>query len=430
MENTRTRSTSRVFIARLVGTTVFDPLGDAVGKVHDVVALIALRGEPRAVGLVIEVAGRRRVFLPLSRVTAIEPGAVITTGLVNIRRFEQRHVETLVFGELFDRVVTMRDGTGQVTIRDVAIERDRGMDWKVTRLFVQRAASGPLGLRRGETFMVRPEEVSGLAGSADQQSATALLATLEDLKAADLADVLSDLPLARQLEVAAELSDERLADAVEELSDDDAVALLSGLDASRAADVLDAMQPDDAADLVAELPQIKATELLGLMQPEEAEDVRRLLTYDEYTAGGLMTTEPIILPPEATVAGFLAQARKAEMTPALAAVAFVCRPPLETPTGRYLGMVHFQRALRERPQKMVGSLLDKALDGVHAEDSIGTVTRLLATYNLTALPVVDDADRLLGAVSVDDVLDHLMPDDWREADEAVTDEMIERSANG
>ncbi|MCR2053359.1 CBS domain-containing protein [Actinomyces bowdenii] len=429
MENTRMRTGSRVFVARLIGTSVFDPLGDAVGKVHDVVVLLQMRGEPRAVGFVIEVSSRRRVFLPLSRVTAIEPGAVITTGLVNIRRFNQRNVETLVVGELLDRVVDLKDGSGKVTIHDVAIERDRGMDWKVTRLFVQRGSTGPLGLRRGETFIVRPEEVTGLAGSAEQQGATALLATMEDLKPADLADVLRDLPRASQLRVAAELSDERLADALEELGNEAAVAILSRLEASRAADVLDVMQPDDAADLVAELPQLKAAELLGLMEPEEAEDVRRLMAYDEYTAGGLMTTEPIILPPEATVAAFLAHARKAEITPALAAIGFVCRPPLESPTGRLVGVVHLQRALRERPQRMIGSILDTHVDSVNAEDSIGTVTRLLATYNLTALPVVDDAGRLLGAVSVDDVLDHLMPDDWREADEAVTDETIERSAN-
>ena len=416
-------------MARLIGTSVFDPLGDAVGKVHDVVVLLQMRGEPRAVGFVIEVSSRRRVFLPLSRVTAIEPGAVITTGLMNIRRFTQRHVETLVVGELLDRVVTMRDGSGTVTVRDVAIERDRGMDWKVTRLFVQRASSGPLGLRRGETFTVRPDEVSGLAASADQQGATALLATLEDLKAADLADVMRDLPQDSQMRVAAELTDERLADVLEELGNEDAVALLSRLEAGRAADVLDAMQPDDAADLVADLPQLKAAELLGLMEPEEAEDVRRLMAYDEYTAGGLMTTEPIILPPESTVATFLAQSRKAEVPPALAAVGFVCRPPLESPTGKFVGMIHFQRALRERPQRMVGSIMDTDVDSVRPEDSIGTVTRLLATYNLTALPVLDDAGRLLGAVSVDDVLDHLMPDDWRVADEAVTDETIERGAN-
>ena len=416
-------------MARLIGTSVFDPLGDAVGKVHDVVVLLQMRGEPRAVGFVIDVSSRRRVFLPLSRITAIKPGAVITTGLMNIRRFTQRHVETLVVGELLDRVVTMRDGSGNVTVRDVAIERDRGMDWKVTRLFVQRASSGPLGLRRGETFTVRPDEVSGLAASADQQGATALLATLEDLKPADLADVMRDLPQDSQMRVAAELTDERLADVLEELGNEDAVALLSRLEAGRAAHVLDAMQPDDAADLVADLPQLKAAELLGLMEPEEAEDVRRLMAYDEYTAGGLMTTEPIILPPESTVATFLAQSRKAEVPPALAAVGFVCRPPLESPTGKFVGMIHFQRALRERPQRMVGSIVDTDVDSVRPEDSIGTVTRLLATYNLTALPVLDDAGRLLGAVSVDDVLDHLMPDDWRVADEAVTDETIERGAN-
>ena len=416
-------------MARLIGTSVFDPLGDEVGKVHDVVVLLQMRGEPRAVGFVIEVSSRRRVFLPLSRITAIEPGAVITTGLMNIRRFTQRHVETLVVGELLDRVVTMRDGSGNVTVRDVAIERDRGMDWKVTRLFVQRASSGPLGLRRGETFTVRPDEVSGLAASADQQGATALLATLEDLKPADLADVMRDLPQDSQMRVAAELTDERLADVLEELGNEDAVALLSRLEAGRAAHVLDAMQPDDAADLVADLPPLKAAELLGLMEPEEAEDVRRLMAYDEYTAGGLMTTEPIILPPESTVATFLAQSRKAEVPPALAAVGFVCRPPLESPTGKFVGMIHFQRALRERPQRMVGSIVDTDVDSVRPEDSIGTVTRLLATYNLTALPVLDDAGRLLGAVSVDDVLDHLMPDDWRVADEAVTDETIERGAN-
>ena len=416
-------------MARLIGTSVFDPLGDEVGKVHDVVVLLQMRGEPRAVGFVIEVSSRRRVFLPLSRITAIEPGAVITTGLMNIRRFTQRHVETLVVGELLDRVVTMRDGSGNVTVRDVAIERDRGMDWKVTRLFVQRASSGPLGLRRGETFTVRPDEVSGLAASADQQGATALLATLEDLKPADLADVMRDLPQDSQMRVAAELTDERLADVLEELGNEDAVALLSRLEAGRAAHVLDAMQPDDAADLVADLPQLKAAELLGLMEPEEAEDVRRLMAYDEYTAGGLMTTEPIILPPESTVATFLAQSRKAEIPPALAAVGFVCRPPLESPTGKFVGMIHFQRALRERPQRMVGSIVDTDVDSVRPEDSIGTVTRLLATYNLTALPVLDDAGRLLGAVSVDDVLDHLLPDDWRVADEAVTDETLERGAN-
>lgn len=200
--------------------------------------------------------------------------------------------------------------------------------------------------------------------------------------------------------------------------------IVSSLSTERAAHVLDVMQPDDAADLVSELSTQQASELLALMAPEEAEDVRRLLVYDEHTAGGLMTTEPVILPPEATVATALAHARRRDVTPALSAMVFVVRPPLETPTGRLLGVVHLQRMLREPPHEALGTLLDQDVEPVDPHDVIGKVTRLLATYNLTALPVVDEDRRLLGAVSVDDVLDHLLPEDWREADDEVTDQAM------
>ncbi|MPV87354.1 CBS domain-containing protein [Georgenia ruanii] len=414
-------------MARLAGTPVFDPLGDQVGRVHDVVVLVRAKGSPRAVGLVVEVSGKRRVFVPLTRVTSVDAGAVITTGLVNIRRFSRRATETLVVAELLDRPVTFRDGSGTAVIEDVAMEQQRNGDWLVTKLFVRRSGRG---LRRGEAFVVDVEEVTGVATSPAQQGATALLATLEDLKPADIADVLRDLPDARRLEVAAELDDERLADVLEELGEEDRVSIVSGLDLERAADVLDVMQPDDAADLVSELPTETASELLERMEPDEAEDVRRLLAYDEHTAGGLMTTEPIILPPEATIAAALAHARRRDVTPALAAMVFVVRPPLETPTGKLLGVVHLQEALREPPHQLLGSILDKDVDALAPEDGIGKVTRLLATYNLTALPVVDAGRRLVGAVSVDDVLDHLLPDDWRDADEDVTDEAMTRSAHG
>src|SRR5690606_10830353 len=284
--------------------------------------------------------------------------------------------------------------------------------------------------RRGEQLIVEVEEVVDLAGGPGPQPATTLLSTIADLKAADVADVLHDLPMDRQLELAAELSDERLADVLEELSEDDRVAIVSAMEANRAADVLDLMQPDDAADLVNELPPDVAGSLLELMEPEEAEDVRRLIAYPERTAGGLMTTEPIILPPESTVAVALASARRPDVTPALATMVFVVRPPLETPSGKLLGVVHIQRALREPPAVQLGSLLDVDIETVGPHDDIGKVTRLLATYNLTALPVVDDEGRLLGAISVDDVLDHLLPEDWRDADTDDTDTAMTRSVHG
>src|SRR6478609_5628600 len=112
---------TRVFVARLAGTTVFDPLGDQVGRVRDVVVLIRPKGAPRAVGLVVEVPGKRRVFLPLTRVTAVDAGQVISTGLVNMRRFEQRAMETLALSELLERTVELVDGSGSATIEDLAI---------------------------------------------------------------------------------------------------------------------------------------------------------------------------------------------------------------------------------------------------------------------------------------------------------------------
>lgn len=420
-------STSRVFAARLVGTPVYDALGDQVGRVKDVVLLLRLRGRAIAVGLVVEVMGKKRVFLPLTRITAMNVGQVITPGLVNMRRFQRRASETLVMGELLDRKVELADGSGTVTIEDVAISRARGREWQVSEVFIREPGRG---LRRGPTRVVPVEDIRTLTSTGEQQAAVALMATLENLKAADLADVMGDLALARQVEVAKELSDERLADVIEELGDDDRIALVSSLEVDRAADVLDVMQPDDAADLVSELPVEQAAVLLSKMEPEEAEDVRRLLAYDEHTAGGLMTTEPLILPPEATIATALAHARRRDVTPALATVLFVVRPPLETPTGRLLGILHLQRALREPPSTAVGKVVDTDIEPLGPDTKIGTVTRQLAMYNLTALPVVDEERHLLGAVSADDVLDHLLPEDWRDTDEAETDKAVEAIVNG
>jgi CBS domain-containing protein len=407
---------ARVFVARLAGTIVFDPLGDQVGRVRDVVVLVRPKGPPRAVGLVVEVPGRRRVFLPLTRVTAVDAGQVISTGLVNMRRFEQRAFETLVVGELLDRTVDFVDGSGTATIEDVAIELQRSGDWVVSKLFVRRHRPGKSGLlrRRGETVLVSVDEVSGLARRSAEQGAELLLAQYEDLKAADLADVLHDLGRVRRLQVATALDNERLADVLEELPEDDQVAILQGLELTRAADVLEAMQPDDAADLLGELPDAQQAELLGLMEPDEADDVRRLLAYEDNTAGGLMTTEPVILGPEASIAEALAVVRRQELSTALACTVFVCRSPLETPTGRYLGMVHIQRLLREPPHAPIGGILDKDVEPLPPSASLGQVTRMLATYDLVGLPVVDDEGHLLGAVTVDDVLDHILPEDWRE----------------
>ena len=170
--------------------------------------------------------------------------------------------------------------------------------------------------------------------------------------------------------------------------------------------------------------------LLELMEPEEARDVRRLLAYDDYTAGGLMTTEPVVVGPETPIAQALAMVRRDDLTPALASMVFVVRPPVETPTGRFLGVVHIQRMLREAPHTPIGSVVDRAVEAVEPEVHLSKVSRLMAAYNILAVPVVDADKRLLGAISIDDVLDHLLPEDWREASDESDGQTRGRASDG
>jgi flagellar motility protein MotE (MotC chaperone)/sporulation protein YlmC with PRC-barrel domain len=402
-----------VYAARLLGLPVFDPQGEQVGKVRDlVVVLRSDGGAPRVVGLVTEVFGRRRVFLPMTRVLAIETDHVATTGLLNVRRFEQRPTEILVIAQMLDSRVTLRHTDVTGVVFDIAVEQGRTRDWFVSRVAVQEAARG--FRRRGQTHVVEWGEVEGLGRKDEAQGATQLLAALAEMRPADAARMVHELPDERRRSVVLALDDERLAELLEEMPEEDQVEIVEQLGSERAADVLEEMSPDDAADLIADLPADTAAQVLSLMEPEEAADVRRMMAYAEETAGGMMTPEPVILSPDATVADALAHVRNEDITPSLAALVFVCRPPLETPTGRLLGAAHIQRLLREPPSSLAATAIDKSLDPLRPDATMDEVAAHLATYNLVAAPVTDDQGRLLGAVTVDDLLDHLLPEDWRE----------------
>lgn len=408
----RAQSVCRVFLARLAGTAVFDPNGDPVGKVRDAVATLRTNNQPpRILGLVVEVPLRRRVFLPITRVTAIESGAVVITGLVNMQRFESRVGEHLVLADLLDKSIVILESNEDVTVEDLGMESNRTGDWFITRVHVMRRGKGIR--RRGASSTLYWEEVRGFEAPESEQGTSRLLATISNLRAADLAAVIQDLAHKRRVEVARSLDDERLADVLEEMDESERVALLIELEGERAADVLGEMDPDDAADLLREVGAERAQELIDLMEPEDAEDVLRLMTYEDYSAGGMMTTEPLIMSADDTVADALAVVRQSKISPALASQVFVTRQPLETPTGRFIGVVHYQRLLREPPATLLASLVDTDTRGLSPEATLNEVSSYLASYNLLSVPVVDANERLLGAVTVDDVLDHLLPENWR-----------------
>jgi Mg/Co/Ni transporter MgtE len=365
----------------------------------------------------VEITGRRKVFVPIARVTSIANGQVISTGLIDLRRFTQRGQENRVIAEMLGRKVTLLDGSGTASIEDVAIEQGKNKDWTVSELFLRQPKTSASPFARGATMFATWDQVNE-SKDAEGQSAQQLIATYSELRPADLANALLDLSDERMLEVAEELDDERLADLLEELPEEEQLDIMKELDDERAAEVLDLMEPDDAADLMANLPEARTEAIFELMDEEEADDIRMLMQFDEFTAGGLMTTEPIICAADMTVAEAMAQIRRKEISPVLAAQVFITLPPYEVATGRYLGVVHIQKMLRRPPHERLGSLLDTELEPLKPHTHISVIHRTLATYNLVALPVVDDQHHLIGVVTVDDVLDHLLPDDWRTEDES------------
>ena len=414
-------SVNRVYAARLAGLVVLGPDGESVGRVRDVVISISIvRQQPRVLGLVVELLTRRRIFVPILRVTAIEPHAVtLITANVSLSKFTQRPGEVLVLGQVLDTRVRVNDPELEqlagvdVVVVDLGIEQIRSRDWMVTRVAVRGGRR--LG-RRGTVHVVDWKNVAGLTPSAlamPGQGVAQLLHQFEGQRPIEVADAIRELPSKRRTEVVNALDDERLADILQELPADEQTDLLMQLSTERAADVLEAMDPDDAADLLGALNPTDAEMLLARMDPEDSDPVRRLLKHSPDTAGGLMTSEPVVLAPDTTVAEALARVRDPDVTPALASLVFVVRPPTSTPTGRYLGCVHMQRLLREPPAALVSGIIDNHLPSLEPDTSLAALTRYFAAYNLVCGPVVDEESHLLGAVTVDDVLDHLLPHDWR-----------------
>ncbi|HUP68950.1 MAG TPA: CBS domain-containing protein [Acidimicrobiales bacterium] len=393
-----------IYVSRLVRLPLLGADGFPIGHLEDVV-LSPPGGPdapPRVLGFVATVQ-RRKIFVNANRVGELNnAGARMQTGTVDLRRFELRPGEVLAKEAIFDKKV------GTLVVNDIAlIATTEPPGWQVTSISL---SSGGLIRRRRADKVVPWSEHAKLfdTGPTGRQ-----VAALRGLHPAELAATIAALPPERRRILAEAMEDSRLADLLEELPEEEQVRLIESLDVERAASVLEEMEADDAADLLAELPLDERNELLEAMEPDEARPLRRLLAYEGDTAGGLMTPEPLIVTADVTVAEVLARLRDRDVPAALAAQVFVVEPPTETPTGRYLGWVNIQRLLREPPGSPVGGCVEGEPVTVRPELSELEVARRLAAYDAIALPVCDDAGRLVGAVTVDDVLDRVLPAGWR-----------------
>lgn len=394
-----------VFVSRLIGLEILTSDGAPVGRLVDVVLGYPASDTPPPVLGLVAVVQRRQIFVNANRIAEIDSGGVrLHSGTVDLRRFKLRDGEKLVVADILDRRVERE------IVNDLALSPSPNgtRAWDVSG--VSLSATGVLRRRRTGR-LVSWEMLLGFFGGANL--VTQQVSELREMHPADAATQIAALEESERHAVADAMNDEDLADLLVELPEDEAAAMIEHLDVERAADVLEEMDIDDAVDVLAELGPARREEVLADMDPEESEEMRRLLAYLPDTAGGLMNPDPLIFGADATVAEALARIRNPDLPAAEAAHVFVCEAPYETPTGRYLGPVGYQRLLREPPSTSLGRCLDAQPEFVAPDLATAQIARRLASYDVVAVPVCDAQGRLLGAVSVDDVLDHLLPDGWR-----------------
>jgi len=397
-----------IYAFRVMRLPLLDAGGDPIGRLDDIVVIPGANGgAPRVLGFT-ATSQRRRIFVNAGRVASLDSdGARLRSWDVDLNPFKPRTGEVMIGRDIIDKRV------GDETVSDVALRANgdgRQVWWEPAKVRLARRTA----LRRRPSyrlvdFVDLPNLFTNVAGA----ELAAEAARLREMHPSDVAGFVRALPLTQRKQLAEAMDDERLADLLEELPEAEQLRIIEGLDMDRLINVLDEMEYDDLADLLAEMPGEQRTRILDAMDAEDADVMRRLLSYEEGTAGALMTPDIVILGPTATVAEALAEIRDPDWLVSIAAQVFVVQPPYKPPTGSYLGVVHFQRLLREPPSMALGRCLEQE-PTITPDLADGEVAERLASYNMLAVGVCDDAGRLLGAITVDDVLDRTLPTGWRQ----------------
>jgi hypothetical protein len=396
-----------IYAFRVMRLPLLDAGGSEIGKIEDIVVVPGRVGHPPRVTGFVASSQQRRIFVNAARIADLDSDGVrLRSWDIDLNPFKPRPGETLIGKQVIDRQI---EGGERVSDVGLVEKHDgRSSHWEVSKVRLARRTT----LRRRPSYrLVEWREVGVLFAANTAMEAEA--ARLRDMHPSDVAHIVRTMPIAQRRQLAESMDDERLADVLEELPETEQLRLIEGLDLDRLVGVLDEMEYDDLADLLGEMPTQQRAAILAAMDDDEAEVVTRLLAYEEATAGGMMTPEIIILGPSATVAEALAQLRDPDWTPSIASQIFVTQAPFKPPTGKHLGIVFMQRLLREPPSMELRHCIARDVPTVSPVTSDRAVFEEFASYDMLALAVVDEAGRLLGAISVDDVVDRMLGAGWR-----------------
>jgi magnesium transporter len=408
-----------LYLSQAIGRPVLDANAEPIGKVDDLIVAVGDRYPP-VTGLVVA-TDRRRIFLPWSQVAGFDAsGARLSSGTIDITRFQQRPDEIQLRSDLLDKQIVDIDGRKVVRVNDLRLDDVEG---RLHLVAVDVGTAGllrRLGLERGYRVLARNlhlptperyidwEDVDPVETSIASIRLRVPHAGLTELHPADLATIIDQLAPRDRAGVLAILDDEAVADAIEEMEPDTQVEVLEILAPERAADILEEMSPDDAADLVADLSDETRHELLALMERDEAEELGGLLAYPEDTAGGMMTTEFVAVPAELSASATIDRLR--ELEPDAETIYYVY---VVDPAGRLVGVLSLRDLIVASPAAPIGEVMIDEPVAVDVTADRDDVASVVARYNLLAVPVTDEAGRLVGIVTVDDAIDTILPASWR-----------------
>ncbi|HLX34343.1 MAG TPA: CBS domain-containing protein [Candidatus Limnocylindrales bacterium] len=408
-----------LFLSQAIGRPVLDGNGEAIGTVADLIVAVGNRYPP-VTGLVVA-TDRRQIFLPWSSVASFDhAGARLSTTNIDIAKFQRRPDEIELRADLMDKQIVDIDGRKVVRVNDLRLDEIEGMLHLVA---VDVGAAGllrRLGLERAFRTIARNahvqvseryidwEDVDPVESSIASVKLRVPHQGLAELHPSDLASIIDQLTPRDRAGVLASLDDEAAADVFEEMEPETQVDLIEDLDPARAADILEEMSPDDAADLVADLDQETRDEILAQMARSEAEEVQQLLGYPEHSAGGIMTTELIALEEHLTAAQAIDRLR--ELEPDAETIYYVYVTDRED---HLVGVLSLRDLIVAQPVTPIRDVMIREPIRVGVLTDQAEVADVVAHYNLLAVPVVDDDNRLVGIVTVDDAIDTVISSGWK-----------------
>lgn len=409
-----------LFASEFIGRPVVDVDGKRLGKLRD---LLATRhgNVPHPQLVAIEVKQHSgSVFIPMHEVAALVSLAIpLKKKFSEIIQYTPQPEDLHLVRDVLDKQIIDTDGMRVVRVNDLELTRVNGS------VYVANVDISGVGLIRRLGLGSLADRLSAHPRSAELPSIISwdnieLLSSdqpmrlkvptskMAELHPADLAEILSDLTRQEGSKILETLDIETLADTLEEVEPDFQVSLIERMSDDRVADLLEEMAPDEAADLLAELPQDRKHELLELMEDEEAEDVRKLLTYPEDTAGGIMNTEYFIVPAYFKAAQVMERLR--ETAPEAETIYYIYVADQDE---HLLGVFSLRQLVLAQPDALVIDFMEKRVVTVDLMDSQEDIAQVVSKYNLLAVPVVDEQKRMHGIVTADDALDKIIPTAWK-----------------